>query len=74
MPSIATITAKIGAGVTLTASVFNNVTSILLDTVNKALTIEYNNGDGIKKAVIDVNASTTYTLTVSGANFTLTVT
>jgi hypothetical protein len=74
MASTATITAKVGAGVSLTTSVFNNVTSIFLDTINKALTIEFNNGDGIKKMVIDVNASTTYTLTVSGGNYTLTIT
>jgi len=74
MPSTATITAKTGIAASLTAAVFQNVTFISLDPVNKVLIIEYNNGDGIRRMQIDVNASTTYTLTVSAGNFTLTIT
>lgn len=74
MPSIATITAKTGTAAVLTAAVYNNVTFFSLDTINKVFIIEFNNGDGTKRISIDVNASTTYTLTVSGGNFTLTIT
>ena len=74
MPSTATITAKTGTGASLTASVFNNVTFFSIDTVNKVLVVEYNNGDGIRRMQIDVNASTTYTLTISSGNYSLTIT
>jgi len=39
MPSIATITGKIGPGTTLTSVVYNNVTLLSLDTFNEALTM-----------------------------------
>lgn len=74
MPSIATITGKIGPAVTLTTVVFNNVTKITLDTDNEVLTIDYVSPTlGPKIASIDVSAQTTWTLTVSGNTYTLTV-
>ena len=73
MPGTATITGKIGGGVTLTAGVFRNVSFFSLDTANELLTINYDNGDGAKTIAIDVAAATTWTLTVSGNTYTLTV-
>jgi hypothetical protein len=74
MPGTATVTGKVGGGVTLTSGVFQNVSFFSLDTTNEVLTIKYNNGDGAKEIAIDVSAQTTWTLTVSGNTYTLTVT
>lgn len=74
MPGTATITGKTGGGVTLTAAVFRNVSFFSLDTANEMLAITYDNGDGQKIINIDVSAQTTWTLTVSGNTYTLTVT
>lgn len=74
MPSTATITAKFGIGASLTAQVFNNVTAFSFDLVNKLLNIEYNNDGAVRKLQIDINASTTFTLTLATGNYTLTIT
>lgn len=73
MAGTATITGKTGAGATLTAKVFQNLSFFSLDTGNENLFIKYDNGDGAKEIFIDVSAATTWTLTVSGSTYTLTV-
>jgi hypothetical protein len=69
MPSTATVTAKIGPAQSLTATVFNNVTSFNFDVVAKVLTVVAN---GIT-TMMDINAATTVTCTIATGNFTLTV-
>lgn len=73
MPGTATITGKVGPGNTLTTQVFNNVSFFSVDTANEVLTLTYNNGPGQTTILIDVSAATTWTLTVSGNTYTLTV-
>jgi hypothetical protein len=73
MPSTATITGKVGPDRTLTAQVFNLVTFFSIDTNNELLDIIYNNGSGVERRQIDISAATTVTCTVSGANYTLTI-
>jgi hypothetical protein len=73
MPSIATVTGKMGPDRTLTAQVFNLVTFFSIDTNNEILDIAYNNGSGAQRSQIDISAATTITCTVSGANYTLTI-
>jgi hypothetical protein len=73
MPSTATITGKVGPDRTLTAQVFNLVTFFSIDTNNELLDIMYNNGSGAERRQIDISAATTITCTVSGANYTLTI-
>ena len=74
MPSTATVTCKIGPGNTLTTKLFSNVTSYHLDAPNEVLTLAYNDSMGQHIVDLDVSAGTTWTLTVSGNNYTLTVT
>lgn len=69
MPSQATVTAKIGAGSTLTATVFTNVTFYSVDTIAKVLTVVAN---GITTQM-DINAATVFTTTIAGGNYTLVV-
>lgn len=73
MPGTATITGTIGPGTALTAAVFNNVSFFSVDTANEILELVYNNGAGNLRTQINVSAATTWTLTVSGNTYTLTV-
>ncbi len=69
MAGTATITGKTGAAQTLTAQVFTGVKFFSLDTDNEVLFIKCDQGE----FYIDVSAQTTWTLTVSGNTYTLTV-
>lgn len=71
MPSTATVTGKIGPAGTITAAVFTNVSSFSLDCAGEILSLFFN--DGKAPVLIDVGAATTWTLTVSGNSYTLTV-
>lgn len=73
MPSTATVTGKVGPGVTLTTVVFQNVKFFSIDTDNEVLDIVYNNGDGQRRTQVDIAADTTITCTVSGNTYTLTI-
>lgn len=73
MPGTATITGKVGPAASLTTSVFQNVTFLSLDTANEVLTLNYNNGAGAAQILIDVSAATTWTITVSGNTYTVTI-
>ncbi len=69
MPSTATITAKIGPGLTATAQVINNVSSFTIDTDKELLTVV----SGSVTTQYDIAAATTILCTVSGNNYTLTI-
>ena len=73
MPSTATITGKVGPGATITAQVFNNVTFFSIKTAEETLEIDYTDANGPRKAQVDIAAATTILCTVSGANYTLTI-
>ena len=73
MPSVATITGKVGPGATITAQVFNNVTFFSIDCPNEVLEIVYTDANGPRRSQIDIGADTTITCTVSGNNYTLTI-
>jgi hypothetical protein len=73
MPSTATITGKVGPGSTITAQVFNNVTFFSVKTTEEVLEIDYTDANGPRKSQVDISAATTITCTVSGANYTLTI-
>jgi len=68
--SQATITGKVGPALTLTAAVITNIRNINLDCDKEILTLTQTEG---KVSTYDVSAQTTWTLTVSGNNYTLTV-
>ncbi len=73
MPSTATVTGKVGPERTMTAQVFNNVTFFSVKTAEEVLELDYTDGNGPRKSQIDISAATTITCTVSGANYTLTI-
>jgi len=73
MPSVATITGKVGPGGTLTTQVFNNVTFFSIDTTNEVLEIVFSDANGPRRIQIDIGADTTITCTVSGNTYTLTI-
>lgn len=69
MASTATVTGKTGPGGTLTAAVFNNVTSFKIETDSEMLELVT---DG-RILQVDISAATTITCTVSGNTYTLTI-
>jgi hypothetical protein len=69
MPGTATITAKAGPGLTVTAQVFPGLSYFSINTDTKIIELVSN---GITKQ-LDINAATTYTLTVSAGVYTLTI-
>lgn len=64
-----TVTGKVGPNLTLTAGVFLNVTQFDLNSNNNILTI----WQGDKATHVSISAATTITCTVSGGQYTLTV-
>lgn len=64
-----TVTGKIGPGVTVTTVVFSNVTSFAINTDNEILSIIQTD----KRTDIDITAATTITITVSGNNYTVSI-
>lgn len=74
MPGTATVTGVVGPGRAITAQVFQNVKSFSLVTKDEILQIEHETGGaGNLTAQIDVGAATTWTLTVTGNTYTLTI-
>lgn len=71
MPSTATVTSKIGPGVTVTAQVLQNVVRVNYDLVGD--TVEITQSDPVKVTQYDLAATTTVTMTVSGGNWTVTI-
>ena len=68
MPSQATITAKIGAGQQATALVLTNIRSFSFDCLGNTLNVVLDN-----HTVRTFAGYTTVTVTLSGSNYTLTV-
>ncbi len=71
MSGTVTLTGKAGPGLTVTATVFNDVASVRIDMVNNLITILKN--DGTTVPPISVAAATTVTSTKSGSTWTLTI-
>ena len=71
MPSQATITGTRGPGVAVTAQVFTKVIRFELDCEQEILTLFFS--EGRPPIMINVSTATTWTLTVSGNTYTLTV-
>jgi len=69
MADTATVTGVVGPGITLTAGVFTNVTSICFDTVDNTLRLVSDSGINY----ISLSGSNTITLTASSGSYTLTV-
>ena len=70
MPATVTVTGTAGAGVTVSALVFTNVTSFTIDANANMLYIVQGS---INVPGISVNAATTVTATKSGNTWTLTI-
>lgn len=70
MPLTATITGKTGAGLTMTAQVFTNISRFTIDCINNVLNL-VDSSDSV--TFVDINAATTITATKSGSTYTLTI-
>ena len=68
--SQATITAKIGPGVTVTSYVFENLSSITFDLINQTFTVTNTTGE-IKH--FSLGGVTTISCSISGTTYTWTV-
>lgn len=69
--STATITGKTGAGLTMTAQVFNSVREFTLDVMSEILTLTSTSGVVTK---IAVGAQTTFTVVVNSTTRVYTIT
>ena len=69
MASTVTVTGSIGPNVTLTSKVFSNVTSFKVDPVLGLLEINQSN----VITAIAIGAATTMTVTISGTDYTVTI-
>lgn len=72
MPITATITGVVGPGVAVTATVFTNVATMTLNATNAEL-ITLTFTDGKPPTVISIAAQTTFTVSISGASYTVTI-
>lgn len=70
MSATVTATGYTGAGVTLTAGVFNDIIEVDFDVVKNLLTLKTEAG---QYHYIDISAATTITATKSGSTYTFTV-
>ena len=72
MPATVTVTGVVGPALALTASVFSNVATFTVNCYNaEVLTLTFSDGRGPVDIAID--SATTITCTVSGQNYTLTI-
>jgi len=71
MPSQATVTAKSGPAVQSTALVINNVTEYRVDLVGRVILVK--TSDRPSWLEYDLVGVTTFTTSISGANYTLTI-
>lgn len=70
MAATCTITGVGGAGVTVSAQVFTNITFFTIDAVNNTIAMIQGS---VPLPTISVNAATTVTATKSGSTWTLTI-
>ena len=72
MPATVTVTGVTGPGVALAATVFTNVASFSVNTFNaEVLTLTF--ADSKQPKEVSIAAATTITVTVSGVNYTVTI-
>lgn len=71
MPGTVTITGTAGAGLTVAATVFNDVRSVLIDYDKNLITLYRSNGETV--APISVAAAATVTATKAGNNWSLVI-
>jgi hypothetical protein len=72
MPSQATVTAKSGPAVQSTAAVILNVLEYRVDLVNRAILVRTSDQPN-RWLEYDLVGVTTFTTSISGANYTLTI-
>lgn len=72
MPATVTVTGVAGPGITVTAAVFTNVATFGINSLNAEI-LEMTFSDGRGPTYISIAAATTITVTVSGANYTVTI-
>lgn len=70
MSANVTVTGKVGPALTVTAGVFTGVTILSLDANSEILSMTLSDGRVLQ---IDVAAATTWTVTVSGNTYTVTI-
>lgn len=66
-----TVTGVNGPGVSVTAAVYNGADAFTIDANGRTLTLHYDNGR--PDICIDIQAATTYTLTLASGLYTLTI-
>jgi hypothetical protein len=71
MPSTATVTSKVGPAQTVTAQVITNVVRMEVLTAPKSV-LSIQQADG-KIQEFDLSATTTFTVTISAGNLTITI-
>jgi len=71
MPGTVTITGTAGAGLAVTATVFNDIREVLIEFSKNMITLVKNDGTVISP--ISVAAATTVTATKSGNNWTIVI-
>lgn len=70
MPATVTATGTVGAGLTLTAGVFQNISFVEFDTVNNVLSLTNDNNVVTN---VSITAATVITATKSGSTYTFVV-
>lgn len=66
----ATVTGKAGAGVTITAQTFTGVTLMQVDATNQLVTLFMSDGSF---KTISIASASTFTTTISGTTYTVTI-
>jgi hypothetical protein len=72
MSSKATVTAKVGPGISASASVIKDVTGYTVDLVRKIMFVSTLSQPN-KQVEYDINGVTTFTTTITGSDYTLTL-
>jgi hypothetical protein len=72
MSSKATITAKTGPGLTASATSIKNVTGYTVDLVRKIMFVTTSDHPS-RQVEYDINGVTTFTTTIAGADYTITL-
>jgi hypothetical protein len=71
MPSPVTVTGKVGPGLTATTQLLPDVANLNINFNNKVLSLIGQNPQIYKE--YDINAASTMTVTISGGNYTVTI-
>lgn len=70
MSGTATVTGVTGPGKAVTAQAYTSLTRFEVDTDNRMVVLTYSNG---KRQEVSIAAATTFTVTMSGNFFTVTI-